>query len=82
MIVDCDTCEVRGDACRECVITVLLGAPPGEIEFDGTEQRALDSLADAGLVPHLQLVPPGCGERGKPAERCAGGAGRSVRQVG
>jgi hypothetical protein len=27
MIIDCDSCEVRGDACGDCVIGVLLGAP-------------------------------------------------------
>ncbi|HWR46032.1 MAG TPA: hypothetical protein VN327_00230 [Pseudonocardiaceae bacterium] len=56
MIVDCDRCEVRGGACQDCVITVLLGAPPGGVELDGTEQRALDTLAEAGMVPRLQLV--------------------------
>ncbi|GLZ39188.1 hypothetical protein [Actinokineospora sp. NBRC 105648] len=56
MIIDCDSCEVRGDACKECVITVLLGAPP-TVEFDASEQRAIDVLAGAGLVPRLRLLP-------------------------
>jgi hypothetical protein len=56
MIVDCDRCEVRGGACQDCIITVLLGAPPGNVELDGTERRALDTLAEAGMVPRLQLV--------------------------
>jgi hypothetical protein len=56
MIVDCDRCVVRGGACQDCVITVLLGTPPGGIELDGTERLALDTLAEAGMVPHLQLV--------------------------
>ncbi|PZS39028.1 MAG: hypothetical protein DLM62_10510 [Pseudonocardiales bacterium] len=56
MIVDCDRCVVRGVACQDCVITVLLGAPPSGVELDGTEQLALDTLAEAGMVPHLQLV--------------------------
>jgi len=56
MIVDCDRCEVRGDACGDCVITVLLGAPPGGLELDRTDRRALDTLAAAGMVPRLQLV--------------------------
>ena len=62
MIVDCDRCEVRGDACGECVITVLLGAPPGGLELDGTDRRALDTLAAAGMVPRLQLVERGEGD--------------------
>ncbi len=56
MIVDCDRCEVRGVACQDCVITVLLGALPGGVELDGTEQLALDTLAEAGMLPRLQLV--------------------------
>ena len=27
MIIDCDTCQVRGAACGDCVIGVLMGAP-------------------------------------------------------
>lgn len=58
MIVDCDRCAVRGpDACGDCVVTVLLGAPPGEVELAPSEQVALATLADAGLVPPLRLVP-------------------------
>jgi hypothetical protein len=56
MIVDCDRCQMRGVACQDCVITVLLGAPPGGIELDGTERWALDTLAEVGMVPRLQLV--------------------------
>ena len=29
MLIDCDTCTVRGAGCDDCVVTVLLGAPPG-----------------------------------------------------
>lgn len=56
MIVDCDRCEVRGNACQDCVITVLLGAPPGGIDLDGAERWALGALAEAGVVPRLRLV--------------------------
>jgi len=55
MIIDCDGCAVRGDACGECVVAVLLGAPP---ELQADEQEALGVLADAGLVPPLRLVSP------------------------
>lgn len=27
MIIECDSCEVRGHACGDCVIGVLLGTP-------------------------------------------------------
>ena len=55
MIIDCDGCGVRGDACGDCVVAVLLGAPP---DLMADEQRAIGVLADAGLVPPLRLVEP------------------------
>ena len=56
MIIDCDSCEVRGLACGDCVVTALLGAPPGGVEIDDGERAALDVLAGSGLVPPLRLV--------------------------
>ncbi len=88
MIVDCDRCEVRGDACGDCVITVLLGSPPGGVTLDLTERYALDNLAAAGLVPGLQLVqrdersgmePGATGEDG---QRSGGRDQRSARRAG
>lgn len=59
MLIDCDGCVMRDVACEDCVVTVLLGAPPGRVDVDEAEQRALDVLADSGLVPRLRLVPLG-----------------------
>ena len=71
MIIDCDRCAVRGDACRDCVVGVFLGVPSfGDasepdietpsgarvMQLDAPERRALDVLADKGLVPRLRLV--------------------------
>jgi hypothetical protein len=73
MVIDCDRCAVRGDACGDCVVGVLLGVPgvprrptpeaPGRrpsgasaLQLDAPEQRALDLLAEQGLVPRLRLV--------------------------
>jgi hypothetical protein len=56
VIIDCDSCEVRGLACGDCVVTVLLGAPPAGVELDAAEQAAISALADQGLVPPLRLV--------------------------
>ena len=28
LLIDCDTCTARGTGCGDCVVTVLLGAPP------------------------------------------------------
>jgi hypothetical protein len=57
MLIDCDTCAVRGHGCADCVMTVLLGAPPAGVELDATEQAAIGALAAHGLVPPLRLVP-------------------------
>jgi hypothetical protein len=57
LTVDCDTCAVRGHGCADCVVTVLMGAPP-EVQVDADEQRALDVLAASGLVPPLRMVAP------------------------
>lgn len=54
--IDCDGCAVRGLACGDCVVTVLLGAPPDGVRLDDTERRAIAALADGGLVPPLRLV--------------------------
>ena len=56
MLIDCDTCSVRGAACRDCVVTVILANPPQPVELDDDEQAAVASLADAGLLPPLRLV--------------------------
>jgi hypothetical protein len=56
MHIDCDKCQVRGLACGDCVVTILLGAPPEGVVLDADEQRALEVLAGCGLVPPLRLV--------------------------
>ncbi len=71
MIIECDSCEVRGHACGDCVIGVLLGAPEPRfaetggadtpsgapiVQLDAPERRALDVLAQQGLIPRLRLV--------------------------
>jgi hypothetical protein len=57
VLIDCETCRAPASACRDCVMTVLLDHPPVPVELDDAERAALGSLADAGLVPPLRLVP-------------------------
>ena len=60
MLIDCDTCVMRDIACSDCVVTMLLDGPAQHdavAEFDDDEWRAIDALADAGLVAPLRLVP-------------------------
>ena len=55
MLIDCDTCLMRETtACRDCVVMVLFS--DGPLELDRDERAAIDTLADAGLVPRLRLV--------------------------
>ena len=57
MRVDCDSCLVRGPrACGDCMVTVLLGAPPEGVVLDPDEQAAIEALAAGGLIPPLRLV--------------------------
>lgn len=47
---------MRGLACSDCVVSVLLGdAAP---ELGGEEQRAIGVLSEAGLVPPLRMAAP------------------------
>jgi hypothetical protein len=68
MLIDCDACVVRGHGCPDCVVTVLLGAPPEGVELDEQETAALAVLADAGLVPPLRLVTPAKHSGGRPSQ--------------
>jgi hypothetical protein len=58
MLIDCDNCEVRDIACGGCVVLTVLGAPSHGVEIDEGELRALDVLADVGLVPPLRHTVP------------------------
>jgi hypothetical protein len=75
MLIDCDTCAMRDIACSDCVITMLLDRPahsaPGAMtaDLDDDERRAVDVLADAGLIAPLRLVPLHEGGRRPPGQR-------------
>lgn len=54
VLVDCDTCSVRGPGCADCVVTVLLGMPAPPLRIGGEQVQALGVLARSGLVPPLR----------------------------
>jgi hypothetical protein len=58
LLIECDRCSLRGTGCGDCVVTFLLGSPPSGVALDDDERRAIDVLADAGLVPPLRMVEP------------------------
>ena len=70
MLIDCDTCTARGSGCADCVVTVLLGAPPG---WQGTDPAVVpmtgrapwpaddvapgaDTVAEEAVVPRPGVV--------------------------
>ncbi len=75
MIIDCDSCAVRGDACGQCLVSIVLGAPPEGIELDDAQCSAVAVLAAGGLVPELRLTVAGAAgsSRGAPSPPSAPG---------
>jgi hypothetical protein len=68
MLIDCDTCTARGTGCADCVVTVLLGAPPGWQSADPVvvpmTGRARTAVPDGHVHTHADtaaedvVVPP------------------------
>jgi hypothetical protein len=62
MLIDCDTCTVRGTGCTDCVVTVLLGAPPG---WEGVDPVVVPmtgrarTTAPAPAAEDVVVPPPG-----------------------
>ena len=57
--IDCDTCVMQhSDACGDCVVTFICSREPGDaVVVDLNEYRALELLAESGLVPELRHRP-------------------------
>ncbi|MEV0394274.1 hypothetical protein [Polymorphospora rubra] len=53
MLIDCQSCTVRGAACRECVVTALFDAPREIAELTPDDRQVLEILARAGLDPQV-----------------------------
>jgi hypothetical protein len=64
MLIDCDTCTARGTGCADCVVTVLLGAPPGWQGVDPVvvpmtaRPRAGEATGPAAITAEDVVVPP------------------------
>lgn len=50
MIVDCQTCPVRGTHCEDCVVTAMLTLSTHDLPVDRAEHDALATLVGVGLV--------------------------------
>lgn len=56
--IDCGTCTMRDtDACGDCVVMAIVNPPRGAIVFDAAEQRAIRTMAKAGLLPLVKYRP-------------------------
>lgn len=73
MIIDCGTCVVAGDACGDCVVTVLLGPIGGAAQPQIADEHvaAVQALAGSGLVPPLRLVAAPSPERQRGQHRAS-----------
>src|SRR3954453_4980213 len=66
MLIDCDTCTARRTGCADCVVTVLLGAPPGWQGIDPVVVPMTGRARSAGPEEHVHapdaaedvVVPP------------------------
>ncbi|MGY1632168.1 hypothetical protein ACI784_10750 [Geodermatophilus sp. SYSU D01186] len=63
MFIDCDTCTARGTGCADCVVTVLLGAPPGwetadptVVPMTGRRDGGAAATAEDAVVPRPGVV--------------------------
>jgi hypothetical protein len=59
MLIDCDSCTVRGAACKGCLVSALFDAPPEVERLDREERTAIEVFARAGFdVDVLSAAPP------------------------
>lgn len=52
VLMDCQTCPVRGTRCDDCVVTALFQVEgrSGDLLLDLAERRAVGHFVEAGLV--------------------------------
>lgn len=56
MIVDCVTCPVRGSACADCAVGVVLDTPSRGLPLDAAERRAVHVFVACGLLPAARTI--------------------------
>ncbi len=64
MLIDCDTCGIRGAGCSGCLVTALLDAGSPAAGLGPAEQRAIEVFTRAGF--EVEVLPP---PTGRPARR-------------
>lgn len=58
MLIDCDTCAVRGAACAGCMMSAMLDAPAAVGRLDPEEHQAIEAFARAGFEVDVLETPP------------------------
>lgn len=49
MLIDCDTCTVRGAACSHCLVSALFDPQRRDADLTAEEQQAIEVFALAGF---------------------------------
>lgn len=57
MLIDCDTCAVRGTACAGCMMSAVLDGPATVGHLEPDEHRAIEAFARAGLDVEVLEAP-------------------------
>jgi hypothetical protein len=58
MLIDCDRCAARGDACSGCPVHALFDTPDGITGLQPAELRAIEMFELAGFDVELLETPP------------------------
>lgn len=58
MLIDCDRCAARGDACSGCPVRALIDTPDGITGLEPAELRAIEVFELAGFDVELLETPP------------------------
>ncbi|MFR9778785.1 hypothetical protein ACL02O_22390 [Micromonospora sp. MS34] len=56
MLIDCDTCGIRGGGCSGCLVTALLDTGSPAAAPGPAEHRAIEVFARAGF--EVEVLPP------------------------
>jgi hypothetical protein len=57
MIIDCDSCTVRGAACSGCLVSALIDQPAAEAGLTADEHWAIEVFTRAGFEVQVQAAP-------------------------
>ncbi|MGW4467003.1 hypothetical protein [Micromonospora sp. NBC_01796] len=49
MLIDCDSCTVRGPACSDCLVSALIDQPAAEAGLNAEEHLAIEVFTRAGF---------------------------------